>query len=575
MNIQQLLQYVIFLVVVVLSVKPVGVYLYRVFEGKSTPLDGLLRPFERALYRLMGVDPPHEMNWKVYAASFIVFTLVGALLLFVLLLAQSLLPSYDGRYITTPMTIDLALNTAISFSTTTTWQAYAGESSMSYLSQALGLTAQNFLAGAAGLAVGIAFIRGLAREQHTGLGNFWVDLTRALLWVLLPLSIITALLLAAAGVPSNFNTYTEAATLEGQSQLIAQGPVAPLESIKNLGTNGGGFFNTNAAHPYENPTPLTNMIEMWSIVILPAAFTYTFGMMIGQRRQGWFLFGIMTFLFAAGLFLTGLAEQQGNPLIAAAGADITLSDVHSGGNMEGKEVRFGIHGSALAATATSNGATGSYNSMHDSYTPLGGMIPLVNMLLGEIIYGGLGSGLYSMVIYVLISVFIGGLMVGRTPEYLGKTVSIEEMKIIGLYVIIGAMVILPLTAFAISLDAGRASLVTNQGAHGFTEIFYGYTSSFANNGQNFAGLNGNTPFFNLTTSIAMLAGRLGLGVLALALAGYFVAQRRKPASAGTLRTDDLTFAALLLAVIVVIGALSYFPALALGPIVEHLTLGAA
>jgi K+-transporting ATPase ATPase A chain len=573
MNPQQLLQYVVFLVVIVVCVKPVGLYLYRVFEGERTFLDPMLRPIERLTYRLIRVDASAEMSWQQYAAAFVIFTVVGTIALFLILMLQSIVPASNSGLLSTPMTADLALNTAISFSTTTTWQAYAGETTMTYLSQMVGLTAQNFLAGAAGLAVGIAFMRGLACEQRQTIGNFWVDLVRSLLWVLLPLSIVTALLLAWQGVPSNFNDYTEVSTVAGETQTIAQGPIAPLEAIKNIGTNGGGFFNTNAAHPYENPTPLTNLIEMLAIAVIPASMTYTFGRMTQRQSQGWFLFAIMTALFIAGIVLTAWAEQSGNPLIANFGVDTALSSTQSGGNMEGKESRFGVHGSVLAAVTTSNGATGSYNSMHDSYTPLGGMIPLVNMLLGEIIYGGLGSGIYSMIVLVLISVFISGLMIGRTPEYLGKQVSIEEIKIVGLYTIFSAGITLVLTALAVISDAGQAGLTTNQGPHGFTEIFYAYTSAFANNGQNFAGLNANSAFYNLTTSIAMLAGRLGLGVLALALAGQFVGQRVRPISVGTLRTDTPTFAVMLIAVILIVGALSYFPALALGPIVEQLLLG--
>ncbi|MDX1995508.1 MAG: potassium-transporting ATPase subunit KdpA [bacterium] len=572
MNPYHLIQYGVFLVVLLLCVKPVGIYLYRVFEGKPTALDFLLRPVERLLYRLLRVNPANEMTWRDYTLAFIVFTLCAAGWLFALLMVQSLLPEHNPALLTTPMTPDLALNTAISFSTGTTWQAYGGETTLTYLSQALGLVSQNFFAGGAGLAVGIAFIRGLAREQGTTLGNFWVDLTRAILWVLLPLSVLVALLLVWQGVPLNLNPYTQAATVQGETQTLPQGPIAALESIKNLGTNGGGYFNTNAAHPYENPTPLTNMIELWSIVVLPAALTYTFGRMIGRTSQGWFLLAVMTLLFVVGLGITGLAEQQGNPRITALGVDSTLSTAQPGGNMEGKEVRFGIHGSALAAVTTSNGATGSYNSMHDSYTPLGGMVPLVNMLLGELIYGGVGTGIYSMVMLVLISVFISGLMIGRSPEYLGKPVSVDEIKLVGLYLILSAAVILPLTALAVLLPAGRAGLVTNQGAHGFTEIFYAYTSSFANNGQNFAGLNANSVFYNLTTALAMLAGRIGLATLALALAGLFVQQRCRPPSSGMLPTDGFTFGVVLIAVIFIVGALSFFPALALGPLVEQLRL---
>jgi K+-transporting ATPase ATPase A chain len=573
MNVPQFLQYVLFVGVIVLCVKPVGLYLYRVFEGERTFLDPLLLPVERASYRLMRIDPAREMGWKEYAAAFVVFSLLASLVVALILLLQSGLPGYDAQHMATPMTFDLALNAGISFTTTTTWQAYAGETTMSYLSQMVGLVTGNFVGGAAGLAVGIAFIRGLVRERRSTLGNFWVDLVRALLWVLLPLSIVSAVIIVWQGVPMNFNPYTEATTVEGNTQTIAQGPVAALETIEHLGTNGGGFFNVNNAHPYQAPTSLANLLEMLMIAVLPASLTYTFGRMAKKPAQGWLLLAVMTFLFIVGLVSTAWAEQTGNPQINALGVDAQLSGRQSGGNMEGKEVRFGIHSTVLNTVTTSNTATGSYNSMHDSDTPLGGMVALVNMLLGELIYGGLGSGIYSIIVFVLISVFVGGLMVGRTPEYLGKQVSIEEMKLIGVYSILGAATVLILAAVAVVTDVGRASQITNQGPHGFTEIVVAYATSFANNGLNFAGLNGNTLFYNVTTAIAMLVGRFGLGVVALAIAGCFAEQRCKPASLGTLSTTSLTFAVLLIGVILVVGALSYFPTLALGPIVEHLTMG--
>ena len=572
MSLPSFLQYALFIIIVIAGIKPVGMYLFRVFHAEKTLLDPVLRPIERLIYRATGVDPRSEMDWKQYTLAFIAFGIVGTALLFVILLLQRWLPWFYPAYQTTPMTLDLALNTAISFSTTTTWQAYSGETTMSYFSQMVGLTAQNFLAGAAGLAVGISFIRGLARHQTDKLGNFWVDVTRAILWVLLPLSIAGALILVWQGVPMNFSPCTRATTLEGVTQIIAQGPVAALETIKNLGTNGGGFFNVNGAHPYENPTPLTNLLEMLMIAILPASLTYTFGRMVRRPRQGWTIFWVMTLLFIVGLTVTGWAEQSGNPRIAALGIKARTTGAQPGGSMEGKEVRFGIHGSVLGAVTTSNGATGSYNSMHDSYTPLGGMVPLVNMMLGEIIYGGLGSGLYSMVMLVLVSVFLGGLMVGHTPQYLGKQLTMRETRLIGSYMVISMATVLPLTAMAVVTDAGRAGLVTNQGAHGLTEMLFAYSSSLANNGQNFAGLNANSVFYNLTTAIAMLVGRFGLGALALALAGSFAKQGLKPVSLGTLQTDSLTFAFLLTATILILAGLSYFPVLTLGPIIEHLRM---
>lgn len=438
---------------------------------------------------------------------------------------------------------------------------------MTYFTQMAGLTSQNFLAGAAGLAVGIAFIRGFARQNTTNLGNFWIDLVRAILWVLLPLSILTSLMLVWQGVPMNFNPYTQLTTLNGGLQSIAQGPVAALESIKNLGTNGGGFFNVNSAHPYENPTSFTNLIEMLCIVVLPAALTNTFGRMVNRPREGWLLFWIMVVLFASGLALCNWAEQSGNPAIAPY-----IAVNQPLGNMEGKEVRFGIGSSVLTAITTSNGATGSYNSMHDSYTPLGGAIPLVNMLLGEIIFGGLGTGISSIIMVVLLGLFLTGLMIGRTPEYLGKKIDPSEMKLLGLYTIIGPLGILVLTALAVGTASGLAGLTTNTGPHGLTEILYAYTSSFANNGQNFAGLSVNSPFYNATTALAMLLGRFGLAIPALALAGLFAQQTSRPMTTGKLRTDSLLFAIVIIGTAIIVVALAYLPALALGPIVEHLRM---
>src|SRR5215471_802937 len=584
-----MMQYGIFLLIVTALVYPFGGYLTRVFAGESTWLDPGLRPLERVFYRLAGIDARYEMDWKEYASAFLVFSAAGTLLLYAILRIQPFLHTFDPVYQPTPLSPDLALNTAISFVTTTTWQAYAGETTMSYVSQIVGLAVQNFLAGAAGLAVGIAFIRGLARERTTGLGNFWVDLTRATLWVLLPIALLGALLLVWQGVPANVKPYqvvplvqptsyqqprtdsdgrpvTDTSgnpitdTVQVTQQVIPQGPVAALEFIKNLGTNGGGFFNANGAHPYEDPTPLANLLEMLAIAVLPAALTHTFGRMLGRPRDGWMLYGIMVVLFIAGIALCGWAEQAGNPRLGLAGnVDQRVTDGQPGGNMEGKETRFGIGGSVLTAITTSNGATGSYNSMHDSYTPLGGMIPLVNMLLGEVIFGGLGTGLYSLILVALIGLFVGGLMVGRTPEYLGKP--------------IGPTAILLLTALAVVTEWGTAGLTTNGGPHGLSEIVFAYTSSFANNGQNFAGLNANTPFYNLTTALAMMVGRFGLAIPVLALAGRLVRQPRRPAELGTLPTDSLLFACLVIGTIVVVGGLSYFPVLALGAVVEYLLLG--
>jgi potassium-transporting ATPase potassium-binding subunit len=568
---QALIQYGAFLLILTLLVKPLGGYMARVFQGQRTFLDRVLRPVECLLYRVTRVDEQQEMDWKQYAVSFILFSFCGTLLLYGILRVQRFLPWFYPAYQTTPLTPDLSMNTAISFSTTTTWQAYGGETTMSYFSQMAGLTAQNFLAGAAGLAVGVAFIRGFVRQKTDKLGNFWVDLVRALLWVLLPVALVGALVLVWQGVPMNFHPYAEATTVEGARQTIAQGPVAALEIVKDLGTNGGGFFNANGAHPYENPTPLANLIAMLAIAVLPAALTNTFGRMIGNPRQGWTLYVVMTALFVAGLLLCGWSEQRGNRvLVRQAHAQAIATANQPGGNMEGKEVRFGISQSVLAAVVTSNGATGSYNSMHDSYTPLGGAVPLVNMLLGEIVYGGLGTGLYSIVLIALLSLLLAGLMVGRSPEYLGKKIGPAESKMLTLYVLASPLAILSLTALAVATKAGLAGLTTNTGSHGLTEIIFAFASSNANNGQSFAGLSANTPFYNITTAVTMMVGRFGLAIPALALAGLFAAQPRRFGGEGAIRTDTFIFAGLLLATALIVCGLSYFPALTLGPVLEHL-----
>jgi K+-transporting ATPase ATPase A chain len=567
MNIYSAFQYMAFIAILTALVKPLGGYLERVFSGSPTRLNCICRPVERLIYRVTTVDPAREMKAKEYAVCFLLFSAAGTFLLYMILRLQRLLPWFFPQYHTTAMTPDLAMNTAISFSTTTTWQAYGGENTMSHFSQMAGLCAQNFLAGAAGLAVGIAFIRGFARQISDTLGNFWVDLVRSLLWVLLPGALLGAVLLLWQGVPMNFHRYAVATTVEGTTQVIPQGPVAALEIIKNLGTNGGGFFNANGAHPYENPTPLANFLGMLAIALLPAVLTNTFGRMTRQPRQGWMLYSVMVVLFGAALIFTHLAEQRGNHRFGEV--DMRSSSSQAGGNMEGKETRFGIAGSALTATVTSNTATGSYNSMHDSFSPLGGMALLINMLLGELVFGGLGTGIYSMLMVAVVAIFLTGLMVGRTPEYLGKKIGPLETKMVLLYTLAAPVVILPLTAIAISTKFGLAGLTTNSGPHGFTEILFGYTSSFANNGQNFAGLNANTVFYNLTTAIAMLFGRFALAAPALGLASLLAKQKNTPISIGTMRTDSLTFGIALAATILIVAGLSYFPALTLGPILEH------
>lgn len=549
--------YALFLGIVLLLVHPVGLYLARVFSGETK----FLRPLERSIYRASGVKPGEDQSWADYARSFILFSLVGTLALYAVLRLQALLPTYPHPAPATPMTPDLAANTAVSFATTTTWQAYGGETTMSSLAQMLGLCAQNFLAGAAGLAIGIAFVRGFARERKGGLGSFWVDLTRGLLYVLLPLSLIVSVAYVACGVPMTWTGSLAATGLEGASQTIAMGPVAALEGIKNLGTNGGGFFNVNAAHPFETPNNAANLLSMLAIAVLPAALTRTFGIMTGRRRHGWILLGAMAFLFVGGIAVAHLAETAGNPAVTALHV--------AGGNLEGKETRFGTAGSVLAAMVTSNGATGSYNAMHDSLMPLAGGVALLNMLLGEITFGGLGTGIYSLVLVALLAVFLCGLMVGRTPEYLGKRIGGNEIKLVVLYTLACPMVVLALTALAVVTGPGLAGLTTNAGPHAYTEILYAYASAFTNNGQNFAGLSANSPFYNLTTLVAMMAGRFALSIPALALAGHFAAQRNRPANAGTLPTDGLTFGAILVATALLVGGLSFFPALALGPLADH------
>jgi K+-transporting ATPase ATPase A chain len=555
------LEYIVFLVIVVGLARPVGGYLARVCQRRHTFLDPVLRPVESVLYRSLRVRPDQEMSAGVYIACFLLFGAGCALVLFLVLMFQRWLPGGPAdACLATPMTLDLAANTAVSFTTTTTWQAYGGESTLRYLAQVIGLVAQNFLAGAAGLAVGFAFIRGLARERSATIGNFWVDLIRSLLWVLLPLAVMGSLVLIWQGVPLNLAPYTVVHTLEGRTQIIAQGPVAALEFIKNLGTNGGGFFNANGAHPYANPTPFTNFLGMLAIAVLPASLMITFGQITRRPRAGWVLPMVMVALFIVGLVVCDRAETAPPPQLA--GLHLV------GGNMEGKEVRFGIGDSVLTAVVTANTSTGSYNSMHDSYQPLAVLVPLVCMPLGEVVFGGLGAGVYSIVMAALVGVFLGGLMIGRTLEYLGKKITSAETRWIALYGLSTPMVVLALTSIAVITNAGRAGLVTNSGPRGFTEILFAYASCMANNGQTMAGLNANSVFYNATTVIAMLAGRYGLAALALALAGRFALQRRLPTTAGTLPSDTPTFGALVFGTILLGGALSFLPALALGPIVE-------
>ena len=558
-----LVQDAVFLLCVTLLVKPAGSYMARVFERRPTPLDRLLCPAETALHRLLGVDPEREMAWVEYASALLAFSLCGTLLVYGLLRLQRFLPWYEVARMTTPMPPDLAFNIAISFATTTTWQAYAGESTLSNWSQLVALASQNFLAGAAGLSIGIAFLRGLAREKSAGLGNFWADLVRSVLWILLPLSLVGALVLVWQGVPVTFHSSSAVRTLEGHPQIIVAGPVAPFEIIKNLGSNGGGFFNANGAHPYETPTPLSNFLLLLTIAVLPAGLTHTFGRMLRRPRHGWVLYWVMVGLFAGGLVVCQRAEAAGSSALHRGGLE------HAA-NLEGKEARFGLAGSVLAAVTTSNGATGSTNSGHDSYTPIGGMVPLVNMLLGEISLGGLGTGLVSLLLVAFLGLFAAGLMVGKTPEYAGKVIGQTEMKLVMLYTLAAPLAILIPTAIAVRLPAGLAGLTTNSGPHGYTEILFAFTSCFANNGQTFGGLSANSVFYNVATAVVMMAGRFGLAVPALALAGRFAAQGRRPETAGTLPTDSILFAVVLVGTALIVGALTFFPALCLGPIAEQL-----
>jgi K+-transporting ATPase ATPase A chain len=559
---------VFFILVTAISV-PLGLYMARVFSREHTFLDRVLTPIESLIYRICGINPEVEMGWAAYAISMLAFSLISMIFLYGLQRLQYYLPLNPQGLPGVPP--GLAFNTAASFTTNTNWQAYSGEQTLSYLTQMVGLTSHNFLSAAAGIAMAAAVIRGFARRSATTIGNFWVDLTRTTLWVLMPISLIFALVLVWQGVPDNFSPYVNATTLEGATQSIAEGPIASQEIIKELGTNGGGFMNTNSAHPYENPTPLTNMLELIAIFAIGAGLTHTFGKMVGDRKQGWALFAVMSILFLAGAAPTVWAEQHGNPQFRAMGIDEHATATQSGGNMEGKEVRNGIVESALWATVTTDTSCGAVNAMHDSFTPLGGLVPMVNMQLGEVIFGGVGSGLYGIIVMAVLAVFIAGLMVGRTPEYLGKKIEAHEMKLAMLYVLIFPTVILIPTALATVLPAGLSSM-SNPGPHGFSQILYAYTEAGANNGSAFGGLNANTPFYNVTLAIVMLLGRFMMAIPALAIAGSVAGKKTTAASAGTFPTDGIPFVALLIGVIIIVGALTFFCAVALGPIVEQLLM---
>ncbi|WP_224368607.1 potassium-transporting ATPase subunit KdpA [Hyalangium versicolor] len=562
------LQILLFFALVLALTKPLGAYLFHVFEGPTQPLPRVLGPVERVLLRLCGVDPKREQTWRQYAVALLAFSGVSLLITYVILRLQHVLPLNPQAF--PAVGPELAFNTAASFTTNTNWQSYAGESTMSYLSQMVGLAWHNFTSAAAGLGVALALARGFTRrpgpEGQKTLGNFWVDLIRGLLYVLLPLCVVYALFLVSQGVLQNFAPYRELTTLEGAKQTLAMGPVASQEAIKMLGTNGGGFFNANSAHPFENPTPLTNLVQMLSIFAIPAALTYTYGRMASDTKQGWALFAAMSLLFFVGVAAAYAAESADNAAVASA-------QVAQVGNMEGKEVRFGLPASALFATVTTDASCGAVNAMHDSFNALGGLVPLVNIQLGEVIFGGVGAGLYGILVMVVLSVFIAGLMVGRTPEYLGKKIEAKEMKLAVLYVLIFPLVILGLSAVAVVLPQGTSSL-NNAGPHGLSEILYAYTSGAGNNGSAFAGLNANTPFWNISLGLTMLAGRFLMIIPALGIAGSMVGKKVVPAGPGTFPTNSTLFTGLLVSVVVIVGALTFFPALSLGPIVEHFLAGA-
>jgi K+-transporting ATPase ATPase A chain len=576
-------QIAIFMAAVLLLAKPMGSYMTLVFERRRTFFDPVLVPVERLLYRMTGVQPEQEMRWSEYAVAMLVFSGATLLLTYLVERLQGVLP-FNPQHLG-GVEPALALNTALSFTTNTNWQAYSPEGTMSYLTQMLGLATHNFWSAAVGLALAIAFIRGIARREMKTLGNFWVDLTRGILWILLPLSVVFSLVLVSQGVVQNLKGYDTVRLVEPQrivgadgkpttvsTQTIAQGPVASQEAIKMLGTNGGGFFNANSAHPFENPTPFTNFLQMLSIFLIPAGLTVTLGQMVGSPRHGWAVLATMVVLWFAGTLTTYWAESHGNPLFHQVNASASMTQ--AGGNMEGKEVRFGIANSALFAVVTTDASCGAVNSMHDSFTPLGGMVPMLNILLGEIVFGGVGAGLYGMLVFVIMAVFIAGLMVGRTPEYLGKKIEGYDIQMAMLYLLIFPLLILGLSAVTILMPHLGLSSLGNHGPHGLSEILYAYTSATGNNGSAFAGLNANTPWYNWSLGVAMFFGRFLMIIPMLAIAGNLASKKVTPVTSGTFSVTTPLFTMLLTGVILIVGALTFFPVLSLGPVLEHLLLRA-
>ena len=581
------LQIAVFLGAILLVTAPLGRFMTRVFRRERTWLDPVLRPIERLIYRLTGVNESREMRWTEYAVAMLLFSAVSMLVLYLIQRVQVWLP-LNPQHLSN-VEPHLAFNTAASFTTNTNWQAYVGETTMSYLTQMAGLAYHNFASAAVGISLAIAFIRGISQKEKDSLGNFWVDLVRCSLWILLPFCLVGSLVLVSQGVVQNLRPYDTATLIDPQTvtttdaagkaqtqivkeQSIAQGPVASQEIIKELGTNGGGFFNANSAHPFENPTPLTNFLEMFCIFAISAGLTYTLGQMTGSPRHGWAVWAAMAFLFLAGVTTAYWAEAKGNPILTTAGADQTTTALSPGGNMEGKDVRFGIANSALFATVTTDASCGAVNSMHDSFTPLGGLVPLVNIMLGEVIFGGVGAGMYGILVFIVLSVFIAGLMVGRTPEYLGKKIQAFDVQMAMLVVLVFPLTILVLTGISVVAPTFGLSALTNTGPHGLSEILYAFTSATGNNGSAFAGLNANTPYYNDTIGMATLIGRFLMILPMLAIAGNLGNKKRVPPSPGTFPVTSPLFAALLVSVILIVGALTFFPALSLGPIVEHLLM---